>query len=86
MPTKPTSRFAEIDDKLAAAAAAQTRCKICVFITDPATPKVDAQYVDDLLRAPLDLKSHAHVVRVLSEGELEVSDSTVKRHRSKHLS
>lgn len=80
MPAKP-SRFAAFDAAFDAETRERTTCKLCHFLATADEP--DREYVASMLANPA--KASAHIARVLDAGEVEISETSVKRHRAKHL-
>ncbi len=78
--SKTTSKFADLDQKLAPLAQ-PLQCRLCLFLAD--APNVDSRYVAALLADRS--KGSAHIARVLTAGGVEITESSVKRHRANHL-
>lgn len=73
---KPESRFAALE---ASIAPHPTGCKMCRWLAD--APDEDAEFIRSLLGAPIDVKGHKHISRVLAAGGVQMSDDAVRNHR-----
>lgn len=85
MPTNPASKFAVIDQRLANRPAPVT-CKACLLISEPerfGCTTVDARFLDGMIQDRA--VGAGYIARVLAEGGVAVGESSIKRHRTKHL-
>ena len=78
---KVESRFAAFD---AARSEHKTSCLLCTWLED--APREDAAYIGALLTAPLKVKGHEHIAKVLADGGVKISADVVRKHRTRHLS
>lgn len=56
---------------------------MCAWLEDQ--PAEDAEYIRSLLEAPVKVKGHMHISRVLADGGVEISEDAVRNHRTKHV-
>lgn len=79
---KTVSRFVGIDEELSAIAP-RGKCTLCHWLEQQ--PDIDRAFLTDLMRLPVEVKSHRYVADLIAADGPELSTDVVSRHRQKHL-
>lgn len=65
--------------------AGSSACKVCTFLANLPESESAAEWVTELA-LPATIVSHTAVMRALRKRGVEVTESSIKRHRSNHVS